>query len=71
MSKRDEFYKFVKKDGWGFDIIEADADGLWQWIEEYAIEMCEKQIKICADEYNVDDLHYLNILHSPLPKELK
>ena len=43
---KEEFYKFVTKDGWGYDIIEADADGLWVWIEKYGdeqrIDECKK-----------------------------
>ena len=69
---KEEFYKYVKKVGWGYDIIEADADGLWQWIEKYAEEMCKKQKEICAKIYDRDDSHYENfenILYAPLATE--
>ncbi len=57
MNTKEEFYTFVKKDGWGFDIIEADADGLWQWIEEYGKQARIDEVRKCLNEI---ELTYLS-----------
>ncbi len=75
-----------KKEFWGNFVNEGEVEGhsvsqfydnepekVWQWIEEYAIQMCKEQREICANTYDRDDSHYENfenILYAPLPKEL-
>ncbi len=69
MNTKEVFYKYVKKDGWGFDIIEADADGLWQWIEQYG-----KQQRIDELEKLLEGQQYygkINMVIEDRIKELK
>ena len=53
----------------------SDIEHLWQWIEQYAIEMCKKQREICAIVYN-DNIKIKGVeitrklWDAPLPKEL-
>ena len=51
-----------------------DLTKLWQWIEEYAEEMCKKQREICS--YKAVDGHgspvrYDNVMNAPLATEKK
>ena len=53
----------------------SDIEHLWQWIEQYAIEMCKKQKISCIEElrkvYSDGIKPLANIIgDAPLPKEL-
>ena len=54
------------------------GEEVWQWIQEYAIEMCKEMKKDCAETYinsfdeneTVSSVAHFNIKNTPLPKEL-
>lgn len=67
--------EFYKQHQWLTD-MGLNIDNIWQWIEEYAIEMCKRQRENCADEYHynstikeLDSMIYNKINDAPLPKE--
>jgi len=63
---KEEFYELF----WDAEYIFTIED-VWRCVEEYAIEMCKEQRKICATEsLNMSSSTLDNILNSSLPEEL-
>lgn len=66
----------IKKDGWGYDIIEADADGFFKALNEEVSQLLKEQREICASKVAwIDATHSYkvcdSVLNAPPPTGVK